>query len=119
MSKERRLIKRASAFSVLALLAMPLLAACGAQATPVPATATTGTGTTAEATATTATEAATPTTAMAEETATTGTGTGAALKVGLVTDVGRLNDKSFNQSSWEGVLQAQQAWHRGEGHRDR
>lgn len=108
MSKERRLIKRASAFSVLALLAMPLLAACGAQATPVPATATTGTGTTAEATATTATAAATPTTAMAEETATTGTGTGAALKVGLVTDVGRLNDKSFNQSSWEGVLQAQQ-----------
>jgi basic membrane protein A len=45
---------------------------------------------------------------MAEETATTGTGTGAGLKVGLVTDVGRLNDKSFNQSSWEGVLQAQQ-----------
>jgi basic membrane protein A len=29
------------------------------------------------------------------------------LKVGLVTDVGRLNDKSFNQSSWEGVQQAE------------
>jgi basic membrane protein A len=117
MSKERRLIKRASALSVLALLAMPLLAACGAEPTPAPlATATTGGGATVEATATTAVEAptattaveaATPTTAMAEETATTGTGTGAALKVGLVTDVGRLNDKSFNQSSWEGVLQAQ------------
>jgi basic membrane protein A len=114
MSKERRLIKRASAFSALALLAMPLLAACGATATPVPATATTGN--TVEATATTGTvaatattmEEATPTTAVAEETATTGTGTGASLKVGLVTDVGRLNDKSFNQSSWEGVLQAQQ-----------
>ena len=118
MSKERRLIKRASALSALALLAMPLLAACGAEPTPVPAaTATSGTGAGTEATATTAmaeptattaTEEATPTTAVAEETATTGTGTGASLKVGLVTDVGRLNDKSFNQSSWEGVLQAQQ-----------
>jgi basic membrane protein A len=28
------------------------------------------------------------------------------LKVGLVTDVGRINDKSFNQSAWEAVQQA-------------
>jgi basic membrane protein A and related proteins len=28
------------------------------------------------------------------------------LKVGLVTDVGSVNDKSFNQSAWEGVQQA-------------
>src|SRR5215207_6324844 len=27
--------------------------------------------------------------------------------VGLVTDVGKLNDKSFNQSAWEGVHRAQ------------
>ena len=27
--------------------------------------------------------------------------------VGLVTDVGKINDKSFNQSAWEGVLQSQ------------
>jgi len=27
----------------------------------------------------------------------------AAIKVGLVTDVGRINDRSFNQSAWEGV----------------
>ena len=27
--------------------------------------------------------------------------------VGLVTDVGKINDKSFNQSAWEGVLKAQ------------
>lgn len=27
-------------------------------------------------------------------------------KIGLVTDVGRINDRSFNQSAWEGVLQA-------------
>jgi basic membrane protein A len=29
------------------------------------------------------------------------------LKVGLVTDVGSINDKSFNQSSYEGIVQAQ------------
>ncbi len=28
-------------------------------------------------------------------------------KIGLVTDVGRINDRSFNQSAWEGVLKAQ------------
>jgi len=32
--------------------------------------------------------------------------TAAAVKVGLVTDVGRVNDRSFNQSAWEGVVQA-------------
>ena len=31
---------------------------------------------------------------------------GAALKVGLVTDVGKVDDKSFNQSAWEGVQRA-------------
>lgn len=30
----------------------------------------------------------------------------AALQIGLVTDVGRVNDRSFNQSAWDGVLQA-------------
>lgn len=29
------------------------------------------------------------------------------LTIGLVTDVGQVNDKSFNQSSWEGVLAAE------------
>ncbi len=32
--------------------------------------------------------------------------TGKGFKIGLVTDVGRINDRSFNQSAWEGVLQA-------------
>ena len=31
------------------------------------------------------------------------------LKVGLVTDVGRVNDRSFNQSAWDGVEQAAEA----------
>lgn len=33
-------------------------------------------------------------------------GEGSVLKIGLVTDVGGVNDRSFNQSAWEGVLQA-------------
>jgi basic membrane protein A len=31
---------------------------------------------------------------------------GGDLKIGLVTDVGRVNDRTFNQSAWEGVLDA-------------
>ncbi len=30
----------------------------------------------------------------------------AEIKIGLVTDVGRVNDRSFNQSAWEGVLES-------------
>lgn len=30
----------------------------------------------------------------------------AGIKIGLVTDVGRVNDRSFNQSAWDGVKQA-------------
>jgi basic membrane protein A and related proteins len=36
-----------------------------------------------------------------------GSAGGKKLKVGLVTDVGSINDKSFNQSSWAGVQQAE------------
>ena len=32
--------------------------------------------------------------------------TSPSFKVGLVTDIGRVNDRSFNQSAWEGVLAA-------------
>jgi basic membrane protein A and related proteins len=32
---------------------------------------------------------------------------GRRLRIGLVTDVGKVDDKSFNQSAWEGVLRAQ------------
>ena len=30
------------------------------------------------------------------------------LKVGMVTDAGTIDDKSFNQGTWEGILRAQQ-----------
>ena len=33
----------------------------------------------------------------------------APIKIGLVTDVGRVNDRSFNQSAWDGVQQAASA----------
>jgi len=36
-----------------------------------------------------------------------GSGCSKTLKVGLVTDVGKLSDKSFNANSWQGVLDAQ------------
>ena len=39
----------------------------------------------------------------AESDATTADAPAANLQIGLVTDVGRVNDRSFNQSAWEGV----------------
>jgi basic membrane protein A len=52
--------------------------------------------------------------AAAEATAAPAEGEAAAaapadIKIGLVTDVGRVNDRSFNQSAWEGVKQAGEA----------
>ena len=35
-----------------------------------------------------------------------GDGEAMSMKIGLVTDVGRVNDRSFNQSAWEGVVGA-------------
>ncbi len=113
---KERIFGRAWRALALTALAVPILSACGAAATPtvVEPTATTmmeaPTATTAmmeQPTATTAMMEGTATTGMMEATATTGSAMGGKLKVGLVTDVGRLNDKSFNQSSWEGVQQAE------------
>ncbi len=73
-------------FALLAtLVILTLLAGCVAPQAVAPA---------GEATAA-------PTEAVAEA-----GGEVAAMKVGLVTDVGRVNDRSFNQSAWEGVKQA-------------
>lgn len=75
-------------FNVIGLLLVTslLAAACVAPAAP------TGSG---EAQATEASAAEAP-----------AAGGEATVKVGLVTDVGRVNDRSFNQSAWEGVVQA-------------
>jgi basic membrane protein A and related proteins len=32
---------------------------------------------------------------------------GSGMKVGMVTDAGTIDDKSFNQGTWEGILQAE------------
>ncbi len=52
--------------------------------------------------------AACPAAVPAAETgaADSGASAGGEFKVGLVTDVGRVNDRSFNQSAWEGVVAA-------------
>jgi basic membrane protein A and related proteins len=110
MSKERRLFQRAGLFTVMSMVTLSVLTACGESptATVIQPTATTAVAVTATTAAPTATTAAvaTATKATTAATATTGSGTGKKLKIGLVTDVGRLNDKSFNQSSWEGVQKA-------------
>ncbi|MBX3001564.1 MAG: BMP family ABC transporter substrate-binding protein [Caldilineaceae bacterium] len=51
-------------------------------------------------------QAAAPTTAAPEEPVAAAPSD---FQIGLVTDVGRVNDRSFNQSAWEGVQQAAQA----------
>lgn len=86
MSKHKLLVL----LSMLLILAMAL-AACPAPAPAVPAAE-------APAAATEAPAAEAPAAPAA-----------AAFKVGLVTDVGRVNDRSFNQSAWEGVQQFAQA----------
>ncbi len=109
---------------LLALLLLPLIAACGntggagtgaAGGTGTQGEAATaaggtgGAGTTATGAAGgTGTQGETATAAGAATTAQTG-GTGQGFKIGLVTDVGRLNDKSFNESSWNGAQMGAEA----------
>lgn len=115
---------RKSLFAMLLLLALvvPALAACGnattgstdaptaapaattaPEATAAPA-ATTAPEATAAPMATTAPEA----TAAPMATAATGGTTGKKIKVGLVTDVGKINDGTFNQFANEGLQRAAQ-----------
>ena len=93
------------AFVMMLALLVPVLAACGQAApavapTAAPAAATAvpaPTAAPAEATAAPApTAAAAPTTAPA----------GATVKLGMVTDIAKLGDKSFNDSAWAGVQMA-------------
>jgi basic membrane protein A len=81
-------------FSLLLISAL-VLTACPAPAAPAAPAPESG----AAATAAPAAEAPAATAAPAAE--------APAFKIGLVTDVGRVNDRSFNQSAWEGVLKAQ------------
>jgi len=85
-------------YFVMALLivASMILTACGAPATAAPATQ-----------APAATEAPAATTAPAAEVTQADCVKPEVFCVGLVSDVGKVNDKSFNQSAWEGVQKSQ------------
>ncbi len=114
----------------VSLLLLSIVAACGAppvatqSSTAVATTAAASDPTAAEAmpteavaetaaaaetmmpmeTATTASE-----TAMSETATTTGSTSGTPFKIGMVTDVGKLDDKSFNESAWTGVQMGAEA----------
>src|SRR6266542_2794374 len=93
----RKIPMRKSFYAMLLLLVLiiPALAACGGATTATPTTAPAAAAPTA---APAATAAAEPTAAGA---------TGKKIKVGLVTDVGRVNDGTFNQYAYEGLQRAE------------
>ncbi len=81
------------------LLAIVMLAGCGAAGTTASPSASAS-----ESSSAAASDSATP-----EATATPEASSAApaeALKVGMVTDAGTIDDKSFNQGTWEGVVKA-------------
>jgi basic membrane protein A len=96
--------KRVFTLLMLLVLVLPVLAACGATdatSTTAPATGGATTAPTEVAAATTA-----PTEAAATVAPTEGT-SGAALRIGLVTDVGKVTDGTFNQYAYEGLKRAE------------
>ena len=80
--------------SVLVLFSL-LVTACGGRATPTPAAA--------EPTA----APAEPTAAPVEPTAAPVEPTTEGIVVGQITDLGGIDDKSFNQTSWKGIQDAE------------
>ena len=97
--------KSFAAMLLLLALLVPVLSACG-QAAPAAPTAAPAAPTAAPAEAT---AAPAPTAAPAEATAApapTAAPAGTAIKIGMVTDIAKLGDKSFNDSAWAGVQMA-------------
>ena len=76
-----------------------LLAACAPAAAPVQATITAPTAAPVQPTTAPAATTAAPTTAAALR-------DDSSMKVGLVTDIGGVNDHAFNQLAWEGIQKA-------------
>jgi basic membrane protein A len=89
-------MKKISSIFALLMVAVMVLTACGTPATTPPAP------TQPPATQPPATEAPTATQPPA-----TATQPPVKFRVGFVTDTGGIDDKSFNQTQWEGVLRAQ------------
>ncbi len=99
-------LQRSFGIASLLMALVLLMAACAAPTAAPAATEAPAAGEEAEATTEPVDEAeATLTGEPVAEAAIVAT----PLQVGLVTDVGRVNDRSFNQSAWEGVLQYAEA----------
>lgn len=107
--------KRMIAFMMLLVLMIPVLAACGTETTATTAPAATATTeaaaptatAAAEVTASPAAEATAVATAAATAEATTGASNPSDIKIGLVTDVGKVDDGTFNQFAFEGLKRAE------------
>ena len=108
-------MKKLMAMMLTASLTFSLVA-CGGSSANDTAETTTETAPAAEETATEETADAAEETAeesteeATEEAADTEAVDGSGYKIGLVTDVGGVNDQSFNQSAWEGLQEAQKAF---------
>ena len=92
MSKKKVIAKFSIALTVLSLLA----AACAPQAASTPA-------------APAPTQAAASVATQAPTTAPASSSSDCSLKIGYVSDVGKINDQSFNQASWTGVQEGAKA----------
>lgn len=92
------MMKKAIALFLTGAMAFSL-AACGSSDS-------TSVETTEQATTETTTEATSAAETLAETVAASASGDYSDIKIGMVTDVGGVNDGSFNESSWEGLQQA-------------
>ncbi|MGZ9225751.1 MAG: BMP family ABC transporter substrate-binding protein, partial [Anaerolineales bacterium] len=97
----KKYMKKLHLAMVALIVATMILAACGPAPTEAPAPTEPPAATEAPATEMPATEAPTEVATEAPTEAATSD-----FKIGLMTDVGEVDDKSFNQSAWEGVQQA-------------
>jgi basic membrane protein A len=96
MTKKKAIAKLSIALTVLSLL----VAACAPQAASTPA---------ASAPTQAAAESATQAPAAAPTSAPAASSSDCKLKIGYVSDVGKINDQSFNQASWTGVQEGAKA----------
>ena len=88
---------------LLAALCMVTLASCGGDSSSSQSTASTTTTSSAQTTTVAAAEEPAAEPAASDNGVAT---SGSALKVGMVTDSGTIDDRSFNQGTWEGLQRA-------------
>ena len=93
-------MKKFYTLMAIVLVASMFLSACGSAATPAP------TAMPAPTQAPAPTTAPAPAATAAMPAATTASTTGTSISVGMVTDTGGIDDKSFNALSWAGVQEA-------------